>query len=64
MRGQNFAGEDNLHTGRFNQALWAGLKGEDQPYPFNRHGRDLRENRQVPLKRHQVNLRQDCASSS
>jgi hypothetical protein len=27
MAGQDFSGEDNLDTGKFNAALWLGLKG-------------------------------------
>jgi len=60
MRGQDFTVEDNLHTARFNHALWAGLKGEDAPYPMIRHGRDMRENRQVLLARHETSLRKAC----
>ena len=49
MAGQNFATEDKLDEPRFNRALWAGLKGEDAPYPEVRHGRDLRVNRAALL---------------
>ena len=41
MAGQDFKREDNLDTSRFNRTLWAGLMGEDVPYPTERHGRDL-----------------------
>ena len=50
MAGQDFKREDNLDTVRFNRALWAGLMGEDVPYPTERHGRDLSRNREALLK--------------
>lgn len=62
MRGQDFTVEDNLNTARFNHALWAGLKGEDAPYPAIRHGRDMREDRQALLTRHEASLQQTCSS--
>ena len=43
MDGQDFSVEDNLDEPRFNRALWQGLK--DAPYPSERHGRDLSEDR-------------------
>lgn len=43
MSGQDFSVEDNLDEPRFNRALWQGLK--DAPYPSERHGRDLTEER-------------------
>ncbi|HWR75759.1 MAG TPA: bifunctional YncE family protein/alkaline phosphatase family protein [Thiobacillus sp.] len=43
MGGQDFSVEDNLNEPRFNRALWQGLK--DAPYPSERHGRDLSEER-------------------
>ena len=43
MSGQDFSVEDNLDEPRFNRALWQGLK--DAPYPSERHGRDLSEER-------------------
>ena len=42
MAGQDFASEDRLDEPRFNRALWAGLKGDQVPFPTHRHGRDLR----------------------
>jgi DNA-binding beta-propeller fold protein YncE len=48
MAGQNFAEEDHLDTGRFNLALWRGLKGA-KPYPVVRDGRDLRDDRSALL---------------
>jgi hypothetical protein len=50
MEGQDFKREDHLDTVRFNRALWAGLMGEDTPYPAERHGRDLSRNREALLK--------------
>ena len=52
MAGQNFASEDRLDEPRFNRALWAGLKGEQVPFPTHRHGRDLRQGRAQLLRRH------------
>ncbi|MHB1187043.1 bifunctional YncE family protein/alkaline phosphatase family protein [Thiobacillus sp.] len=43
MGGQDFSVEDRLDEPRFNRALWQGLK--DAPYPSERHGRDLSEDR-------------------
>lgn len=45
MAGFDFTRSDHLDTARFNRILWAGLKGEDTPYPTSRSGRDLRKNR-------------------
>ena len=46
----DFSVEDNLDTEKFNQVLWNGLKGEGQPYPAERDGRDLRKNRPALLR--------------
>lgn len=48
--GFDFSSEDKLDSARFNLVLWKGMKGEDQPYPTERNGRDLRKNRQKLLK--------------
>ena len=40
--------EDKLDTPRFNLELWKGMMGR-QPYPKQRDGRSLRENRQALL---------------
>jgi DNA-binding beta-propeller fold protein YncE len=45
LDGMDFTKSDHLDTGRFNRVLWAGLRGDDVPYPTNRSGRDLRKNR-------------------
>ena len=50
MEGQDFKREDNLDTARFNRVLWAGLMGEDVPYPTERHGRQMSQNRQALLQ--------------
>jgi YVTN family beta-propeller protein len=49
-RGFDFSAEDKLDSDRFNLVLWNGLKGDDQPYPSDRSGRDLRKHR-APLLR-------------
>ncbi|OFX25308.1 MAG: hypothetical protein A2V77_23545 [Anaeromyxobacter sp. RBG_16_69_14] len=41
MADLDFTREDALDSDRFNRVLWAGLKGDDVPYPEVRHGRDL-----------------------
>ena len=41
-RGLDFTRSDHADTGRFNRVLWAGLMGDDVPYPVARSGRDLR----------------------
>ena len=51
MAGQNFEREDDLETDDFNEAIWAGLRGEEVPYPTTRHGQDLRRNRKELLNR-------------
>ena len=45
MKGLDFSAEDKLDEPRFNRALWAGLAGEDVPYPTVRHNRNLARNR-------------------
>jgi YVTN family beta-propeller protein len=48
--GFDFSAEDKLDSDRFNLVLWNGLKGEDQPYPAERDGRDLRKHRAILLR--------------
>jgi len=48
--GQNFAKEDDLDEVSYNEVLWKGTMGR-MPYPKIRDGRDLRQNREVLLKR-------------
>ncbi len=49
-KGFNFAGEDKLDPEEFNEILWAGIKGDNIPYPEERNRKDLRENRAQLLK--------------
>jgi DNA-binding beta-propeller fold protein YncE len=49
-KGFDFSAEDKLDSERFNLVLWNGLKGEGQPYPLDRAGRDLRRGRAVLLR--------------
>ena len=46
----DFSVEDKLDTERFNLILWNGLKDEEEPYPSERDGRDLRKNRPALLR--------------
>jgi hypothetical protein len=48
LGGMDFDEEDKLDTPRFNRVLWKGLMG-DRPYPTQRSGQNLRENRQALL---------------
>jgi YVTN family beta-propeller protein len=48
--GFDFSAEDKLDSAKFNLILWNGLKGEDQPYPSERDGRDLSKNRKQLLQ--------------
>jgi len=49
-KGFDFSAEDRLDSDRFNLVLWNGLKGDDQPYPSGRSGRDLRKHRAALLR--------------
>jgi hypothetical protein len=40
--------EDKLDTPRFNRELWKGMMGK-LPYPTERSGKDLRQNREALL---------------
>ena len=40
--------EDRLDTQRFNHELWKGIMGS-RPYPLERSGKDLRQNREALL---------------
>jgi DNA-binding beta-propeller fold protein YncE len=53
--GFDFSSEDKLDSDRFNQVLWNGLKGSEQPYPAERDGRDLRKHRSAILRDHKKN---------
>jgi DNA-binding beta-propeller fold protein YncE len=54
-RGFDFSVEDRLDSAAFNLVLWNGLKGEDQAYPAQRDGRDLRKNRRQLLEQFKKN---------
>jgi hypothetical protein len=54
----DFSAQDRLDSARFNLVLWKGIMGEDKPYPSDRDGRDLRENRQELLRRSATNERE------
>jgi hypothetical protein len=49
-QGFDFSTEDKLDSDGFNLILWNGLKGESEPYPAERDGRDLRKNRSSLLR--------------
>jgi len=49
-QGYDFSAEDKLDAPAFNLVLWNGLKGESQPYPAERDGRDLSKNRKRVLQ--------------
>ena len=49
-KGFDFSAEDKLDSESFNMVLWKGLKGESQPYPSDRDGRDLSKNREEMLR--------------
>ena len=42
--------DDTLDTDDFNEAIWAGLRGDNVPYPEVRHGHDMRGNRKELLR--------------
>jgi YVTN family beta-propeller protein len=48
--GFDFTAEDKLDSESFNMVLWKGLKGESQPYPSERDGRDLSKHREKLLR--------------
>jgi hypothetical protein len=63
MSGQNFSVEDELDTPRFNQALWAGLKGDSTTsLPAVRHGRDLSSDRARLLQDYAEKRNRECHS--
>lgn len=53
-KGFNFRTEDKLDPEEFNEILWAGIKGDNIPYPEERSRLDLRQNRADFLKRWQL----------
>jgi len=46
----DFTVEDKLDSENFNLVLWRGLKGESEPYPSERDGRDLSKHRDALLR--------------
>jgi DNA-binding beta-propeller fold protein YncE len=44
-KGFDFSAEDKVDPESFNMVLWKGLKGEGEPYPTERNGRDLSKQR-------------------
>jgi DNA-binding beta-propeller fold protein YncE len=49
-KGFDFSKEDRVDPELFNRVIWRGLMGDDKPYPTNRSGADLRQNREQLLK--------------
>ena len=49
--GFNFSTEDKLDSEAFNRILWAGIKGDNVPYPTERSRADLRQNRAQLLEK-------------
>jgi DNA-binding beta-propeller fold protein YncE len=49
-KGFDFSAEDKLDSDSFNMVLWKGLKGDGQPYPSERDGRDLSKHRDKLLR--------------
>jgi DNA-binding beta-propeller fold protein YncE len=49
-QGFDFSAEDKLDSESFNLVLWNAFKGEGEPYPTERDGRDLRNNRPALLR--------------
>ena len=50
-KGMDFSVEDRVDPAKFNRIVWYGLVGDDTPYPAERSGRDLRENRKDLLEK-------------
>ena len=53
LGGEDYDEEDKLDTPRFNRELWKGIMGK-VPYPKQRSGQDLRQNRQALLARYGI----------
>jgi DNA-binding beta-propeller fold protein YncE len=51
LGGMDFSEEDKLDPARFNIELWKGIMG-NKPYPTERSGKDLRENRKELLTKY------------
>ncbi len=52
--GFDFGVEDKVDVAKFDQILWAGIKGDRAPYPTVRSRADLRQNRAQLLKNWQL----------
>lgn len=61
MAGEDFAVQDQLDTGRFNQAVWHGLMGDKSRRPTRRAGADLSADRPQRLSAHRAELTARCA---
>ena len=48
-KGMDFTVEDKIDSSKFNLIIWEGLVGKDAPYPSERSGQDLREDRKKLL---------------
>jgi DNA-binding beta-propeller fold protein YncE len=51
LGGMDYSEEDKVDTPRFNLELWKGIMG-NKPYPTERSGQDLRENRKALLAKY------------
>jgi YVTN family beta-propeller protein len=49
-RGMDFSVEDRIDSEKFNLILWQGMMEEDIPYPAERNGMNLRDNREKLLQ--------------
>jgi hypothetical protein len=55
LGGMDYSEEDKLDTARFNLELWKGMMG-NKPYPTERNGKDLRENRKELLAQYGIQI--------
>ncbi len=63
-KGFDFTVEDKLDPEEFNSLLWAGIKGNNVPYPTQRSRVNLRQNRVQLLKRWQLSGNKISATKS
>ena len=63
-KGFDFSVEDKLDADAFNRILWAGIKGNQAPFPTARNHADLRQNRAQLLKRWQLSENRISAAKS
>jgi DNA-binding beta-propeller fold protein YncE len=59
-----FGVEDKLDPEKFNRVLWAGIKGDNVPYPAERNRADLRQNRAQLLEEWRLKEAQLSAQNS